>query len=128
MGQFDRQIATALRLIKKNGQAVKWRSIANSIPTDPDKPWIGSTNPAPVEHDVFICFVPVKDQQWRKFLKYLTNTEVQIGDLAGLMGNVNFEPNPKDVVIRDGVELAINNIDLLSPNGQKILWTLEFTG
>ena len=125
MARFDRQIATALRLIEKNGQKVVWRSLAAS--NNSDEPWNSGTE-TPTEHDAFICFVPVRDKDTRKLFAYLTGTEVQIGSLAGIMGNVAFEPNAKDVVVRDGVELRIDSIDLLSPNGQKILWTMEFKG
>jgi hypothetical protein len=125
MARFDRQIATALRLIQKNGQAITWRSLTND--PDPAEPWNAANTV--VEHSgIFICFVPVRDRETRKLFQYLTGMEVQVGQLAGLMGNVNFNPTAKDIVIRDGVELRISNLDLLSPNGQKILWTLEFQG
>lgn len=125
MARFDRQIATALRLIQKNGQQIVWRSLPGS--NNPDEPWNPGTE-VPTDNNAFICFVPVRDKETRKLFAYLTGMEVQIGSLAGLMGNVAFNPNPKDVVIRDGVELRIENLDLLSPNGQKILWTVEFKG
>lgn len=127
MARFDRQIASAKRLIEKNGEKCIWRSIPAETPADPDKPWNGGTN-VPVESDVFICFVPVRNRDSRQFIEALAGTEVQIGKLAGLMGNVPFEPNLNDVVIRNGVELRMTTIDLLSPNGQKILYTLEFVG
>lgn len=82
----------------------------------------------PTDNEAWICFVPVRDKETRKLFAYLTGTEVKLGSLAGLMGNVSFSPDSKDVVIRDGVELRIENLDLLSPNGQKILWTVEFKG
>lgn len=124
MARFDRQIALAQRLIKKNGQLVKWRSLPDPV-TDPLKPWEGGTV-VPVEHDVWICFVPVQTREDVKEFTYLSETEVQIGLTYGLMGNVPFEPTARDVVIRDGRELRMNWLDLLSPNGQKILWTAEF--
>ena len=127
MARFDRQIETALRLIKKNGQLVTWRSIPAETPADASKPWNGGAN-VPVESSVYVCFVPVRDRDTRKLFQYLTGTEIQIGQLAGLMGNVSFTPNLNDVVVRDGVELRMSQIDLLSPNGQKILYTLEFVG
>ena len=125
--RFDRAIATAQRLIERNGQLVVWRGLTNGAPSDADKPWLPSDS-VPVNHDVFICFVPVKDRATRQFFAELSGREVVVGSLAGLMGNVTFEPTLKDVVIRDGTELAIDTIDLLSPNGQKVLWTIEFKG
>lgn len=123
MARFDRQIAMALRLIKKNGQLVTWRQLRDSIP-DPEKPW--ETSPqTPIDHSAYIAFFTI-DKDQREFIRYLTGTEAKIGDVLGYMGQVNFNPDSKDVVIRDGVEYRINNVDLLSPNGQKILYTVEF--
>lgn len=125
-GRFDRQIATAKRLIQKNGQKVTWRVMTDGAPADENKPWkagVGSYE----EHEVFICFLP-EDLRNKEFIRYLTGMEVTTGTIIGLLGNVPFNPSPKDVVIRDGVEYRINDIELLSPNGQKVLYTVEFKG
>lgn len=121
MTRFDRQIETALRLIKKNGQAVKWRVIDDPAPVDPNKPWEPGAA-TPVDEDVRICFLPMD----AKTFVFMKATEVPKGSVVGLMGNVPFEPNIKDVVIRDANELRIESIDLLAPNGQKILYTVVF--
>lgn len=124
MARFDRQIKTALRLIAKNGQAVKWRVIDDPTPTDPNKPW--EPGPAtPDDKDVTICFLPI-DRQTMETFNFIKGTEVTKGSAMGLMGQVNFDPNIKDVVIRDGKELRIASLDVLSPNGQKILYTVVF--
>lgn len=128
MAQFDRQIATAQRLIAKYGQDVTWQTVVDGSPADPLKPWKPS-EAADTQTTAKICFVPVRDNDWRKLLAYLKGTEVPAGKLAGLMaGNVTFDPKLKDIVVRDGVTLNVSNIDLLSPNGQKILYILEFEG
>lgn len=128
MGVFDRQIATAQRLIAKYGQAVIWQTVNQGAPADPLKPWESSASPD-TPNNTKICFVPVRDNDWRKLLAYLKGTEVPTGKLAGLMaGNVSFEPKLKDTVLRDGVTLNVTNIDLISPNDQKILYILEFEG
>ncbi len=44
------------------------------------------------------------------------------------MGQVSFTPTKTDIITRDGVPLDINSIDLLSPNVQKILYTIIFNG
>lgn len=124
MARFDRQIQTALRLIAKNGEKVKWRVIDDAAAPDPSQPW--NPGPAtPVDKDVVICFLPI-DRQTMETFAFIKGTDVPKGSVMGLMGNVPFDPNLKDVVIRDGVELRIANIDLLSPNGQKILYTVVF--
>lgn len=120
MARFDRQIDTAKRLITKNGQSVTWRSKTSSIP-DPSAPW------KPIETSVTdtavdICFLPASKQT----LEFFGLTEVPIGCVLGLMGQVPFNPSLSDVVIRDGVQLRIESIDRLSPNGQNILYTMVF--
>lgn len=124
MSVFDRQIATATRLIKKYGQSVTWRSLPDGTVTDPDKPW-RPVNGGHVDHSPIICFLP-DDRENRQFYAYLTGKEVSSGTTLGYMAAVNFEPKLKDIVIRDGVEYQIQNINLLSPNGENILYTIEF--
>ncbi|URA06920.1 head-tail joining protein [Xanthomonas phage Pfeifenkraut] len=125
MARFDRQIATALRLIQKNGQLVQWRQLQRT--DDPADPAAVIEGP-PVDHNVYICFLPV-DKDTKEFIAYLRGTnEIKIGSVIGLMGNVPFTPDGSDYVIRDGKSLEIFNIDLLSPNGQKVLYTVEFKG
>lgn len=127
MARFDRSIALAHRLIKKNGELVQWRQILDARPIDPDKPWLGS-KPRQEEHDVWICFVPVENKDERKLFQYMTGTEIQLGRLAGLMGTVGFKPTAEDFVIREGEQLRILTLDLLKPNSQSILYTIEFSG
>lgn len=125
MARFDAQIKTALRLIAKNGQLVKWRIVRDAAPINPAQPW-KPTNPAtPVEEDVTICFLTV-DKDTYETLSYMAGGEIPMGAVMGLMGAVSFEPSLKDVVIRDGKELRLFNIEKLSPNGQAILYTTVF--
>ena len=125
MARFDRQIETALRLIKKNGQLIKWRQ--KQWTDDPLDPAAVIEAP-PVDHDAYICFLPV-DKDNKEFINYLRGTnEIKVGSLIGLMGNVSFIPDASDYVIRNNKPLEIFNLDLLSPNGQKVLYTIEFKG
>lgn len=124
MAQFDRAIQTALRLIAKNGQTVAWNKRIVSVP-NPDKPQDQiETNTV---YNPKICFLPL-DLQGREFLMSLGGGEAASGAFYGLMGNVNFNPDRGDILTRDGVKLNINSIDLLSPNGQKVLYTIIFNG
>jgi hypothetical protein len=126
MARFDRAIKTAERLIERNGQSVIWRTVNDGTPSDPLKPWKPSDQ-ADVDRTAFICFLPV-DKEAKQLFRFLRGTnDLPTGNIQGLMkGNVNFEPNLKDVVLRDGEILRIRSIDLLSPNGQKVLYTIEF--
>lgn len=125
MARFDAQVKTALRLIAKNGQLVKWRIVRDAAPVDSSKPWKPTNQLTPVEKDVSICFLTV-DRQTYETLSYMAGGEVPMGAVMGLMGAVDFEPSLKDVVIRDGVELQLFNIQELNPNGQTILYTVIF--
>lgn len=124
MARFDRSIAVAQRLIKKNGEAVKWR-VTTAPVDDPDKPWLKG-EPTVVDHDAIICFLPVT-QRMHEMLIYVKGSEIIGGYTLGYMGAVkDFVPSPTDQVIRDGVAYAIEYIDKLAPNGQQVLYTIEF--
>jgi len=124
MGQFDRQIETAKRLIAKNGQTVIWRKPAVTTP-DVLKPWKPAAATPTDYNDVKICFLP-PGRVGQELVRYLKGTEVTTGSVQGLMSAVAFEPSANDIVIRDGKTLIIKSIDPLSPNGQIILYTIEF--
>jgi len=123
MGQFDRQIETAKRFIAKNGQSVTWRKLGVDTP-DPSTPWKPAAD-TPDDHMATICFLP-PGRVGQELIRYLKGTEVTTGSVQGLMSAVDFEPTANDVVIRDGKNLRIKSIDPLSPNGQIILYTIEF--
>lgn len=119
MARFDRQIATALRLIKKYGQTVQMTTPTTTV--NPDKPW-ETTSTVDVK-DVVICFLPMNRFQYES-LTLKTDTEVPKGAVLAYMGQVDFTPNLKSTVLRDGKVLNVHYMDLLSPNGQKILYTM----
>lgn len=121
MARFDSQIETAQRLIALNGQDVTWRQPASVA--NPSTPWKPS-NGAPTDYPVKIVFLPL-DRVGTALLRQLANTELAIGSEYGLMGAVEFEPNLTDTIIRDGKEVRIIAIDVLKPNGQIILYTLQ---
>ena len=124
MGVYDRQIKTATRLIKEKGQVVTWKVLADGAPVDPLKPWLPSGG-VPEEKEVIIVFLPHTKEN-KQFLRYMKQSEVETGFLTGLMAQVDFAPQIKDVVVRDGVELTVETIDIISPNGENILYALEF--
>ena len=124
MARFDRAIQTALRLIAKNGEKVTWRVINDAPSPNPSQPWNPGAS-TPEDKPATICFLPV-DRQTQETFTFIKGTEVPKGSVMGLMGQVPFDPNLKDVVIRDGKELRLAYIDVLSPNGQKVLYTMVF--
>lgn len=124
MGKFDRQIATAARLIKENGQLVTWRQVTDGTPADSAEPWKPGA-PTTVDNSVYIVFLP-EDRRDAEFLRALAGTDIPKGKLVGLMAAQSFTPTLKDVVIRDGVTLGVRTLDPLAPNGQIILYTIRF--
>lgn len=123
--RFDNAIALAKRMIVKNGQVVTWKQVKDTA--NDAEPW-NPTEAVDVSKKVSICFIPPRDNEWRKLLAYLKGSEVPSGRLAGLMAPQTFEPNLKDIVVRNGVELRIASIDKLAPNEQTVLYTIEFYG
>jgi len=125
VNDYARQKRSAARMIAKAGQLVKWRVIRDEAPVNPSEPWKPTNPVTPVEHDVTICFLTV-DKDTYETLSYMAGGEVPMGAAMGLMDAVNFEPSLKDVVIRDGKELRLFNVEELNPNGQTILYTMVF--
>lgn len=126
MGKFDSQIATAQRLIKENGQLVSWKQQSVAI-ADDTKPW-NSSRANEVSYPVYIVFLSPRSNGLLNVFQLLKGTDITTGGNRGLMGAVTgFTPQITDKVIRDGVTYAINSIDVLAPNGQTILYKIEFT-
>lgn len=131
MAQYDRQVATALKLIAKFGQqtGVLWNQ-ANNTPVD-GEPWLAEA--APVSYPVIIAFLPYT-RIGHDFMAYLGKTEVPTGTIVGYMagGGLPFLPALADTVTRvdPGTQSTdlyrIDDIDRLAPNGQNILWTVYF--
>lgn len=122
MARFDRQVETALRLIKKNGVAVKYKKFTKT--EVPGKPW--ETTQTETVYDVVICFLPMTKWLYES-LAFMTGTDVVVGATIGYMGQVPFAVEATDVATDpDGKELVIDNIQKLAPNGQTILYTLVF--
>lgn len=125
MGVYDDDIASALQMIAESGALVTWRQVVASPPVDPSKPWKPVQPETFNDVDVHIVFLPlsrVGNESKRK----AKDGETESGNEQGLMGAVAFEPSTKDVVIRAGRELRILNISKLAPNGEAILYTIEF--
>ena len=124
MGVFDRQVATALRLISEKGQTVTWVKKANPVFADPNKPWI-KTDGSDVSYSVKVVFFPIyRDLKENQAVMDYTRREV--GAEMCFMGQVSFNPELSDILIRDGVSLIVKNIDTIRPNGEVILHEIEF--
>lgn len=126
MAVYTRQIAAALRMIREKGESVTWRTAAAETIADATKPWIVTNAAAAVDTTVSIVFLPL-NAQTKQLLQYLSGAEVLTGQVYGLMGAEAIVPALTGTVIRtSGKVLAVKSIDPLEPNGEVILYTIEF--
>jgi hypothetical protein len=126
---YERQIATATRLIRQKGQLCTWREPGVPGGT-PSKPTAGT----PADHAVHIVFLNNTNREYlAAFLSMLKDTEIPTGGLRGLMAATSFTPTLKGQVTRaatyTGPVLTLDNrngIDKLDLNGELILYYLRF--
>jgi hypothetical protein len=121
---YQRQITRALAQIQDRGQRVIWRTVENAPPVNADEPW-KPNGLITVDKTVYIVFLPIKRIGFETLL-LRNGMDVPKGNLAGIMGAVDFTPALKDVIIRNGVQLHVCKVDPLAPNGTTILYKLEF--
>jgi hypothetical protein len=119
---FERQIATAKRLIEKYGMVCVWTELRPGTPTAPNKP--GPT--VPFVYSASLVFLP-ENRIGYEWVRALVGTEIPEGGGYALMPAVDFEPTLSSVIEQlDGTELRPQSIDPLSPNGEIILYTVKF--
>lgn len=126
MGTYDRQIATAKRLITAKGRACTWTQYDDGTPVDADMPWKPG-DAASASYSVPIVFLPTS--QNLAFLRALGVTDLPAGDDYGLMPSVPFTPTARaEVYDSTGTVLLrkVNSVNLLAPNGDSILYTVYF--
>lgn len=99
---YARLVETALRLIKKNGQAVTWRVTGDPVSSDATKPWLASAADASTDFDCFAVFLPMKSLR-SPFLSMMKDaTDVPAGSETVLIaGNSDFEPAMNDLCLRN---------------------------
>lgn len=131
MGVYDLQIKQAQRVIKAKGQLVTWVPQDVSVP-DVTKPWKTAQDVAidgdDVTYQVSIVFIPIGSgiSPMQALSHLLHGTSVADGAPTGLMGAVPFSPRLNDTVLRGTETLTVKSIDVLAPNGDPILYTIEF--
>jgi hypothetical protein len=127
MGVYDRQIATAQRMIAAKGELCTWRKMIAPVGDDPANPAAGT----PADYAVRIVFFPNNQLHLLSTLSMLKETDIPGGRFYGLMGAVSFTPELVDTVINSkGKQFSIidtNGIDELAPNGETILYKLRFS-
>lgn len=133
MGVYDRQIATAQRLITAKGAELSWRVYRDAAPSGLNPRWL-PTDPVEddiVKHTVNIVIFPLSGGNGLyDLLAKLAGTEIQTSNgkpnLEGFMPAVSFDPSTKDVIRGYGdTDLRISSMKKIAPNGETILWILK---
>lgn len=118
MGVFDRQIASAKRMIAKYGEFCVFKQPGDPIPLDPEKPWIIPDGAEVDFIDIKIAFFGLDVEKFKMYQE-MFGTEVPTGIYMGYMANVPFTPTLKDSIRRkSGAMLSIVNINVVNPNGE----------
>lgn len=118
---YKRQIDTAKRLIRSKGQLVLWRKYVDSPTSTKWKP----EAPVSEDYNVYITFFPIMSSM-KEFLRYVKDSDVPVGTIQGYMAAQSFEPSLRDVVIAGSKIYNVKNIQELAPNGETILYIIEF--
>lgn len=132
---YERQVATAKRLIKKysGGKLSTWRK-SNATSADNTKPWVTSSSGTPTDYKVYIVFVQ-PGRGLNALFTMFAGTSVPTGAPTGLMAeardavnNTTFEPDINDTVIDpSGEAFVIKDFNIVKPDGATaILYKLEF--
>jgi hypothetical protein len=126
MGVYDRQIAQAKRTIKAKGELCQWVSNSNLTP-NPSQPWkTTAPSPLPTNPQVYIVFL-TPGTKLGALIHLLQGTSVPEGGPSGLMAQVPFQPAIDDSIIRSsGQTFTIKDLNIVSPNGEVILYKLDF--
>lgn len=121
MARFDKLIATAERLIAKNGELVTLRNYTAAAPPDPSMPWKPGGNSPNDQPDVAAVFLDY-NQKW------VDGTVIQQGDRRVLMPGADVsEPSrlSGQIIRGSGETWNIENVKPLDPNGQIIIYDIQ---
>ena len=124
MGTYDRQIATAERLIREKGKAVQ--VVRQTTVTDPTKPWEPGV-PTEVLDDAYGVFLNFNQSDLETMSKMSGASEVQASDRKVLLAAAALSgaPTTNDKLREADGDWSIEWVQVLSPNGENILYTLR---
>jgi len=122
VARFDKQIATAKRLIAKNGEVVSLIVETTSALPDPLTPWIPGS---------FTKQTKSVASVWLDYdIRYLSEGVIQKGDQKVLIPSTDINGGAitltmTNTIIRSGDAWKVVNFQPLAPNGQLILYELQ---
>lgn len=125
MGTYDRQVATAERLIREKGKAVQLVRQTTTTP-DPTKPWEPGESTETLT-DAYGVFLNFNQNDMETMSKMAGASEVQASDrkvllAAAAAGN---PPTTNDKLRDADGDWSIEWVQVLAPNGENILYTLR---
>jgi len=125
MGTYDRQVATAERLIREKGKPVQVVRQSTTLP-DPNRPWEPG-EPVETFTDAYGVFLNFNAQDMETMSKMAGASEIQSSDrkvlLAAAAAGAPLTTNDK---LRDADgDWSIEWVQVLAPNGENILYTVR---
>lgn len=124
MGIYDSQVALAERLIREKGKAVQ--VVRQATTTTPGKPWKAG---APNESldDAYGVFLNFSQKYMETLSKMAGASEIQASDRKVLLAAAALSgaPTTNDKLRDETGDWSIEWVQVLSPNGQNILYTLR---
>lgn len=125
MSKFSSKVKLAQRLIKSNGQDVQW--VKQNEVADANQPWKAVIGPEPKSFPCKILFLRAGSGSYNALFHLIKGTDAVTGAPKALMASQDaFTPEITDTIIRDGSVMVVKSIDPLAPNGELILYTIEF--
>lgn len=123
MANYDRQIASALRMIAKYGMPCTWVKVRDVfLPGNGSKP-VGQVEE---KFTASMVFFPYTFQNAQLFHE-LAGFNLTVGNEWALMPTVSFEPNRVDKITRAGTTYSIVALSPLKPAEQTVLWTIDLS-
>jgi hypothetical protein len=120
---YAQDIKSAQAMIKQAGQLVTWRKVVRTANNAQNWKATETTQ----DFQVYIFFPRKGSNAINALQRLFKGTEVTDGAPSGIMAAVTgFVPEITDKVIRGNVPMAIASIDPLAPDGNPILYFIEF--
>ena len=125
MGTYDRQVATAERLIREKGKPVQVVRQTTTQP-DPDQPWLPG-EPTTTIDDAYGVFLNFNRKDMETLSKMQGASEIQVSDRKVLLAAaaVTASPTTTDLLRDEDGDWSIESVQELAPNGESILYTLR---
>lgn len=125
MGVYDSQVALAERLIREKGKPVQIVRQTTTVP-DPNKPW-ESGEAVETLDDAYGVFLNFNNQDMETISKMSGASEILASDRKVLLAAAatSGTPTTNDKLRDETGDWSIESVQVLSPNGENILYTLR---